>query len=517
MFTSKFIPLTVTNLTVFLSSTRPLIKNLSFTINQKDKIAIIGEEGNGKSTLLKIIANASLPDNIHYQGQINHHSNRFGYLPQVIPTDQLSLHILPFLISDSSTKITDWSLLNNYHHLNQCLQQVGLPADIIELEKPLSGFSGGEQIKIYLAKILIGQPDLLILDEPTNNLDLNTICWLEKLIKSSLLPIIYVSHDIKLLQKTATHILHLEQITNKQQSRHTFIKSNYTDYTHNRQQKIIWETKESARQKRQYQSTLSKLLSIKNNVVRDQNRIIDSSARRLLNKRMKTILSQQKKLEKKALLPQPDIEESINLNFSLNTKPNPQQIIVQLSLPILKIKQKTLLKNIDLQILGTDKICFIGPNGSGKSTLLKTIYQQILQTGKKVGYFPQTLSSFFDLPNHDSIRYVMHYNSKHNETTTRQLLGQLKFTSEEMASQPHQLSGGQQTKLILLCLAVGNFSILILDEPTRNLSPLSSPVLFSSLRKYPGCIISASHDRTYIEQVANKIYHFHNQTLSRTP
>jgi ATPase subunit of ABC transporter with duplicated ATPase domains len=512
MFTHSHSYLTVTNLTVFLND-RKLIADLQFKINPGDKVAIIGEEGNCKSTLLKIIADEPLPENIKYQGEITKNYHQFGYLPQTIPAIYHDFTTLQFLLYNPKTKEFDWDVLNDFTPINSIFAKFHLPSSWLEQPVRFDQLSGGEQIKLFLARILLSCPEIIFLDEPTNNLDLATIKWLENFIRTTTLPILYVSHDIKLLKNTATHILHLEQTKNKQQAHSTFGKSTYSEYIENRVHKLDWEETESNRQKRKQSQTIHKLHDIKNKVQTDQENILDSGTRRLLNKRMKTVISQQKKLDKQELLPAPDVEEAIKIDFSHSPHLPKYKKIIHLNFNKLTVGDKTILQKTNLEINGPAKICFTGPNGCGKSTLLKQIYHDLLSDQIKVGYLPQNHLDFFSIPEYRAIDYVRYYNSKLDESAARSLLGQLKFTPREMLELPTQLSGGQMTKLILLCLSLGNFSILILDEPTRNLSPLSLPIIISALQKFPGCLLCASHDREFIDQVFAQVYRFEDRKL----
>lgn len=511
MHTQNINLLTIKNLSIKINNLT-LISNLNIKINAGDKIAVIGEEGNGKSTLLSLISNQQLFLPFTYQGQINISAKKIGYLLQTTPEKIKKFSPLELFIFNELENVNNWEKYNEINYIHECLQQVNLDKNIIEQNTPIKNLSGGEQIKLQLAKIIFNKPDFLLLDEPTNNLDIETLTWLEKYIKSTSLACLFVSHDIHLLSQAATHILHLEKIHRKSLSQYTFIKSSYADYIQTRNKRINWENNESSRQKRKYESQRKKLLSVKDKVRQDQENILSSFTRRLLNKKMKNILSQQTKLEKQELLKKPDPEEAIQFSFDSNIKIHRHKIIARLKIKNLSIENKTLIKNISLNISGPAKICFIGPNGSGKSTLLNKLFSHIQKTtGQTPGYFPQDYANFFTKAQ-NTLEYLTS-DYQLDQTTAQSILGQLKFTPEEMFSPPNKLSGGQQAKLILCCLSLSKKEILILDEPTSNLSPLSIPILIQALQKFQGCLITTSHDREFIAKIFTDIYQINNQQL----
>ncbi|HAB67495.1 MAG TPA: ABC transporter ATP-binding protein [Firmicutes bacterium] len=476
---------------------RYLVKNLSFTLNKKDKLAIIGEEGNGKSTLLKSILGICTYASIN--GIINKKGNRIGYLEQSISKDSLSKKVYDYLFT------SDEDYYNKINNLYKYLEIINLDDSI--LEQYINTLSGGEKVKINILKLLLEEYDIYFLDEPTNDLDIETLEWLEKFINNCEKPIIYVSHDETLLSNTANCILHLEQIKKKQDCRHTFIKTDYDTYIETRLRSIEHQNQVSKNEKREYNKQQAKLNKIMNKVEHQQNTISrsDPHGARLLKKKMHSIKSQEKKLESRELTETVDVEEGINFFFNDVYIPK-NKIILNLDIPELKIKDKILSKNIKLDIIGNTHLCIIGYNGVGKSTLIKLIYSKLKdRTDIKVGYMPQNYEDI--LADYEYVLdFISHSKSKEDITISRTYLGNMKFTHEETTGKIKDLSNGTKAKLILVKLVLDNCNVLILDEPTRNVSPLSNPVIRKVLKDFQGTIISISHDRKYISEVANEVY-----------
>lgn len=226
---------------------------------------------------------------------------------------------------------------------------------------------------------------------------------------------------------------------------------------------------------------------------------------RLLKKKMHSLKSQEKKLDNKELTELPDIEESINFSFEEVEIPKTKKII-NISLKELKVKDKILSKNIELEIIGNPHVCIIGQNGVGKSTLIKEIYNTLrTRTDIKVGYMPQNYEDI--LKEYDKvIDFIAPSGKKEDVTKARMYLGNMNVTREEMEGKIAELSNGTKAKLILMKLVLEKSNVLLLDEPTRNVSPLSNPVIRKVLKEFKGTIISVSHDRKYIEEVIDKLY-----------
>lgn len=483
---------------------RYLIKSLTLNLNKNDKLAIIGEEGNGKSTLLKCIIGKC--DYAEITGTINLKNNKVGYLEQNIKEEYKNQKVYNYIFIDD---IDYYNKINNFY---KYLEILNLKDNI--LDKYMNTLSGGEKIKVAILKLLLNESDVLLLDEPTNDLDIETLLWLENFINKVDIPIIYISHDETLLSKTYNMILHIESLKKKTECKHTLLKIRYDEYVDLRLRIINHQTQIHNFEKKDYQKKEEKLIHQKQKVEFEQNNISrgDPHGGRLLKKKMHNIKSQERKLENIDITEKPDPEESIYFKFEEVNIPNNKKI--------LNLNNYNLIINnnnikINLEVYGNVHICIIGKNGTGKTTLIRKIYDILKdKTDIKVGYMPQNYNEV--LSNYDNVLDYITDNSKNKDeiTKVRMYLGNMKFTSEEMTGKINNLSGGSKAKLILMKLVLDKCNVLVLDEPTRNVSPLSNPVIRKVLKDFKGTIISVSHDRKYIEEVANKLYILTNNGLN---
>lgn len=483
-----------------------LIKKLSFTLNKNDKLGIIGEEGNGKSTLLKCIIKDCEYANI--TGSINTNNIKIGYLEQSIDPKNNNKKVFDYIFANEE------DYYNKINTLYKKLEKINLKDEILNQE--IKTLSGGEKVKIGILKILLEENDVLLLDEPTNDLDIETLKWLENFINTTEKPIMYISHDETLLSKTANIILHIEQIKHKTECRHTIKRTDYNTYIKERMLSLKKQTWQAKFEKKEYNKRLEKLTKVMNKVEYEQNTISrsDPHGAALLKKKMHSLKSQEKKLEKTELTQIPDVEESIQIFFKDVEIPK-TKVILKLEIPELKIDKKVITKNIKLEVIGNSHICIIGKNGSGKTTLIKKIYEELkTRTDIKIGYMPQNYDEI--LNQYESVLdFITKETSKEEITKSRMFLGNMKLTSEEMTGKITNISNGTKAKIFLMKLVLKECNVLILDEPTRNLSPLSNPVIRKMLKDFKGTIISVSHDRKYIEEVIDTIYQLTEEGLAK--
>ncbi len=482
---------------------RYFIKDLSFSLNKKDKLAIIGEEGNGKSTLVKCLL--EICDYATLKGTINNKGNTIGYLPQQQENTQKS--VFNYLFDSTNTyynKISDF-----YKYLNQ------LNISETLIHQSMSSLSGGESVKIRILKLLLEDYDILFFDEPTNDLDIETLKWLEDFIIKCEKPILYVSHDETLLKKTANMIIHIEQRKKKTQCLCNVAKMDYTSYIETRTNSLENQTRIAGNEKREFEKKEKTLNQIKQKVDYQLNTISrsDPHGAKLLKKKMHSIKSQEKKLNQTIITEKPDVEEEIHFFFENEEIPN-HKIVLEEKISELKIGEKILSKNIELNISGPSHVCIIGKNGVGKSTLLKEIYEKLKnRKDLKVGYMPQNYEEILNLEENVSDFITNHKASE--ITKSRMYLGNMNFTKEEMTTKIKNLSNGSIAKLLLIKLVLEECNVLILDEPTRNISPLSNPVIREVLKNFKGTIISVSHDRLFINEVMDEIYELTKEGLTK--
>ena len=258
--------LQVKNLSIYhKKDLRPLAADLSFTLNDGDKAAIIGEEGNGKSTLLKLLYDPALVDDYaEYKGELSKNHSVCGYLPQELAAEDKKKSIYTFLSEEPAFLETD------YRELASMAGRLGVSADLLYGDARMEQLSGGEKIKIQLVRILCMRPDLFLLDEPSNDIDIGTLEWLEDFINSCSFPVLYISHDETLLEHTANMIIHMEQLKRKTESACTVFRTSYPKYVEQRQKGLERQTQLAQEEKAAYEKQQEKFRKIHDKVEHQQ-------------------------------------------------------------------------------------------------------------------------------------------------------------------------------------------------------------------------------------------------------
>lgn len=494
------------------SEDRELIKNLSFTMHEDDKYAIIGVEGSGKSSLLKTLY-GDLLDYIEISGHINC-KGKIGYLPQFIEKGFEKDNIIDYLLKSKPNdpiQTEDYALLSL---LDKTLRSLHYDLETFDESKQVSEFSGGERVKLSLCKVLLRQPDILFLDEPTNDLDLETVLFLEDFIINESRPILYISHDERLLENTSNGIIHLSQVHKFQKAQTFFEKMDYLTYKKARNLALDSQEMIARKQRADYKKKIDRFRQIYQKVEHQQNQAVrNPSLARLLAKKMKSLKSMERRIDKEDFIEIPEREEDINLFFLEQSIPA-GRLVLDYKKDVLTIGDIKLSKNIHLLVKGPSKICIIGRNGCGKTTLLKDIADHLQSRDNlKVGLMSQNYDELLD--NQTALEYVMKGRISGEEGRIRKMMGALHFTREEMLYQTSNLSGGQKAKLILLKMVLDHVNVLILDEPTRNLSPLSMPTIHNMFLNFKGAIIGVSHDRSFIENVFDDVYKLDKEGLHK--
>lgn len=500
--------LQVRNLTITQSrDLRTLVDNLSFHLNAGDKTAVIGAEGNGKSSLLRLLHNPELSvPHLSWSGEINKGGRCSALLEQETPAEIAAKN--------------PWSLFADYvadPELYGLASELSLETDFLFSERELGTFSGGELLKLRLLHVLMKKPDILLLDEPANDLDLPSLLWLENFILSSDRALLYISHDEKLLSKTAKSIIHLEQIWRRTEARSTFSKLGFDAYREQLYASVEKQNQMAAKEEQNHEKRMKNYQKIRDRVEHELNSISrgDPAGGRLLKKKMQSVQSTGRRFEREyeARTKRTDMEVEIDFFVSdLSDLPSNKEVIV-FECPQLKVADRVLAENLKLTVKGPEHIAITGPNGSGKTTLLLAILEQLKdRTDLNVYYLPQDYSAI-DFHSGSSVDFLSPSGKKDDAQEAADLLGSMHFTREEMLRHPKELSGGQKTKLLYAKLRLNQPNVLILDEPTRHLSPLSGPASRQALRTFGGAIISISHDRLYLKEVCDRVLRLTPQGL----
>lgn len=513
--------ISIQNLSVEFNSTA-LFSGVNFVINKRDKIALVGKNGAGKSTMLKIIAGLQEPTGgvVAAQKDIT-----IGYLPQqMILTDERSvveevrtvfgkLDEMKASLARMNTELaerTDYEsesyaeLIDRISNLSDLVQMEESENGEAELEKTLLGlgfvrsdfdrntseFSGGWRMRIELAKLLLMRPDVLLLDEPTNHLDIESIQWLETFLKQKANVVVLVSHDRAFIDNVTNRTLEIScgKVYDYQ--------VNYSKYVVLHQERIEQQMRAYENQQKQIQQT---------------ERFIE----RFRYKATKSVQVQSriKQLEK---IEEIEVDEVDNSRLNLKFPPAPRSG----DYPVIcegvakKYGDHTVFSNVDLTIKRGEKVAFVGKNGEGKSTLVKCIMNEIPYDGNlkighnvKIGYFAQNQASLLDgeITVFDTIDQVAVGDIR---TKIRDILGAFMFGGEASDKKVKVLSGGEKTRLAMIRLLLEPVNLLILDEPTNHLDMKTKDVLKQAIADFDGTVIVVSHDRDFLDGLVKKVYEF---------
>lgn len=509
------------NLSIEFNCT-PLFSSVSFVINKKDKIALVGKNGAGKSTMLKIIAGLQEPTSgvVAIPKDVT-----IGYLPQQMNlTDERTvieevrtvfghLDTLKETLANLNQQLaerTDYEsdeyqeLIERVTSLNDVIMMEESESSEAELEKTLLGlgfvrtdferstseFSGGWRMRIELAKLLLSRPDVLLLDEPTNHLDIESIQWLESFLQQKANAVVLVSHDRAFIDNVTSRTLEIS--CGKVYDYHV----NYSKYVELHQERIEQQRRAYLNQQKQ---------------ISDTEKFIE----RFRYKATKSV-QVQSRIKQLAKIEEIEIDEVDNSQLNLRFPPAPRSgdypvICENLS----KSYGDHLVFTIpDLIIKRGEKVAFVGKNGEGKSTLVKCIMSEIPFDGNlkighnvKIGYFAQNQASLLDgeITVFDTIDRVAVGDIR---TKIRDILGAFMFGGEASDKKVKVLSGGERTRLAMIRLLLEPVNLLILDEPTNHLDMKSKDVLKQALSDFDGTVIVVSHDRDFLDGLVDKVYEF---------
>ena len=485
---------------------RTIIRDFDLTLNRGDKAVLIGEEGNGKSTLLKWIYDPSLiEDYADADGLRTTQGELLGYLPQELREEDQKKTVSAYFSSLPAFAEADPS------ERSRTASELGFSEALFHADQEMRSLSGGERVKVQMAGILLSHPDILLLDEPSNDIDLPTLEWLEERIGRFPGSVLFISHDETLIERTANRVVLIEQLRRRSVPRATVSNVPFRTFMEERERAYEKQRQEAYSERREEKKAMERFRRIEQTVESDLRNVSrkDPHGGRLLKKKMKAVRSLEKRYERESaqMTEIPETESAITIRF-LQQKAMPAgKTVIEYTLPILRSPDGRLLsKDIVLNVRGPEKICIIGDNGTGKTTLIRKIAEELLvRPDLSVCYMPQNYEETlpFDLT---PVEYLAPSGRKDEVTMVRTYLGSMKYSQEEMFHSIRELSGGQKAKLLLLKISLTDANVLILDEPTRNFSPLSGPEVRSILKQFPGTIISVSHDRKYISEVCDKVY-----------
>ena len=518
--------ITVNDIAVQFGATT-LFSGVSFVINENDKIALMGKNGAGKSTLLKIVAGINKPSS----GNISAPKEAvIAYLPQHLLTEDnctvreeaskafdeyLSMKREIDEINDQLTTRTDYesdaymNLIERVSELSEkfySIEEVNYDSEVEkvlkgmgflqdDLDRSTSEFSGGWRMRIELAKILLRKPDLILLDEPTNHLDIESIQWLEDFLKNQAKAVMVISHDRAFVDNITNRTIEVTM------GRIYDYKAKYSDYLilrqerreqqqkhYEEQQKMIAETKEFIER---FKGTYSKTLQVQSRV---------------------------KMLEKLDIIQVDEVDTSaLKLRFP------PAQRTGQYPVTVTNLTknydQFVVFKNADMVIERGQKVALVGKNGEGKSTMIKAIMNEIDFDGKveivhnaKIGYFAQNQASLLDedLTIFETVDRIAEGDIR---TQIKNILGAFMFKGDDIDKKVKVLSGGEKTRLAMVKLLLEPYNVLILDEPTNHLDMKTKDIIKAALNEFEGTVILVSHDRDFLDGLAEKVFEFGNKRV----
>lgn len=504
-----------------------LFSDVSFVINEKDRIALMGKNGAGKSTLLKILSGTRTPS----RGKISAPKDSLiAYLPQHLMTEDgrtvfeetsqafSKLHEMQAEIDRINKELeirTDYEsdsymqLIEEVSALSEKFYSIdatnyeeavekallGLGFSRADFQRQTSDFSGGWRMRIELAKLILQNPDVLLLDEPTNHLDIESIQWLEDFLINSAKAVIVISHDRKFVDNITTRTIEVTM------GRIYDYKVNYSKYLQLRlerreqqqkafedQQKMIADNKEFIER---FKGTYSKTLQVQSRV---------------------------KMLEKLEIL-EVDEEDTSALRLKFPPSPRSGNYPVIMDGVGKTYGDHEVFSNANLTIERGDKVAFVGKNGEGKSTLVKCIMKEIEHAGTltlghnvQIGYFAQNQASLLD-ENLTVFQTIDDIAVGDIRNKIRDLLGAFMFGGEESSKKVKVLSGGERTRLAMIKLLLEPVNLLILDEPTNHLDLKTKDILKSALQDFDGTLIVVSHDRDFLDGLVTKVYEFGNKKV----
>jgi ATP-binding cassette subfamily F protein 3 len=504
-----------------------LFSDVNFAINETDKIALMGKNGAGKSTMMKIIAGETVATKGHIRGT---KEAKIAYLPQHLLTednctvfeetakafgeiaamkneiDSLNkqLETRTDYESDAYMKIIErvTELGEKYYSIEEVnfdseieLALQGLGFKRSDFTRLTSEFSGGWRMRIELAKILLQKPDLILLDEPTNHIDIESVLWLEDFLVNKAKAVIVISHDKAFIDNITNRTIEITM------GKIYDYKANYTHYLQLRAEKMTHQIKAHKEQQK---------LRVDNQAFIDRFKGTYSKSNQ--------VAARERMLEK---LPVIEIDEVDTSSLRLSFPPSSRSGDFPVTAKDLckTYGDHIVFKDANMSIARGEKVSFVGRNGEGKSTMLKAIMGQIDFEGEcelghnaKVGYFAQNQAALLD-PELTVFQTVDNVAEGDIRTQVKNILGRFMFSGDNMEKKVGLLSGGEKTRLAMVKLLLEPVNVLILDEPTNHLDIKSKDILKGALQDFDGTLILVSHDRDFLQGLANKVFEFKDQRV----
>ncbi len=514
--------LSMTNVSKFYNGNQ-ILKDINLTIDENDRIGLIGINGCGKTTLLRLITGKEDPDRFTEEDGIISFASKtnIGYLEQMGALDNENTVIEEmkgvfselYAVSDRMKELEklmaenpvnyeklaeEYAQKSSYYEANDgynikvkiktILNGMGFTEDLFD--RVISSFSGGEKTRLAIAKLLLENPNILILDEPTNHLDFRTVMWLEDYLKDYRGALLIVSHDRYFLDKTVTSICEIENTVL------TRYKGNYTAFTKLKEEAVT-------RQQKEYELQRKEIAKMEDYVARNMARASTS----------KSAKSRVKALDKMERIEKPNTyHKAAKLEFTFAMDP-PQEVLKVKDIDVsvgFGDDRKTLVDGLSFEVRRGEKLAVIGDNGIGKSSLLKVIQEKLPHKGKvmwaanvKISYFDQEAANINRM---NTVFEEIH--SRYpllSDLEVRNLLGRVRLVGENVFKQAGVVSGGERCKLCFAIMMMEHGNVLILDEPTNHLDLQTKEVLEDALERFEGTIIYVSHDRYLLNRISTRI------------
>lgn len=508
---------------------RVLFDDISFTVTKKDRIGLVGKNGAGKSTMLKVLIGQIKSDS----GSISMDNNTsLGYLPQEIKmtatesvyeetarafdsikqleaqiealgnelatrTDYESAAYLKLIdnITDAEDRLQRMGVHNIRERIERTLKGLGFVNG--DFDKPLNEFSGGWQMRVELAKILLSSPDFVLLDEPTNHLDIESIIWLEGFLSNYSGGVLLISHDKAFLDRVTNRTL---EIVNGKVYDYRTSYSKFVSLRAERREKQIAEAKKQEKYIEETKKLINKFRAKKNKA-----------------KFAQTLIKKLENLEKIEV----DDTEKSSIRFRFPAAPRSGKVVIDIEQLSKNYGLHKVFENVNFTLERGEKIAFVGKNGEGKSTLTKIITGKEDFVGKcdlghnvEIGYYEQHQAENLD-GKQTVLQVIDDAATGDMRLRVRSLLGAFLFSGEDVEKKVSVLSGGEKSRLALAKMLLNPVNLLILDEPTNHLDMQAKNVLKQALKDYDGTLIIVSHDREFLQGMTDKVYEFRNKNVKQ--